>query len=73
MSKPKRSKVLSGLPERLLSEPFEDAVVHKLRDGEVLFRAGDVGDGCYVFERPMMAWPRRHFSVSNKSGIAQYR
>src|SRR6478672_11500010 len=47
MSKPKRSNVLSGLPERLLSELFEDAVAHKLRDGEVLFRAGDVGDGCY--------------------------
>jgi CRP/FNR family transcriptional regulator, cyclic AMP receptor protein len=47
MSKPKRSNVLSGLPERLLSELFEDAVAHKLRDGEVLFRAGDAGDGCY--------------------------
>src|SRR6478736_683739 len=47
MSKPKRSNVLSGLPERLLSELFEDAVAHKLRDGDVLFRAGDVGDGCY--------------------------
>ena len=47
MSKPKRSNVLSGLPERLLSELFEGAVADKLRDGEVLFRAGDVGDGCY--------------------------
>jgi CRP-like cAMP-binding protein len=45
MTKP--SNVLSGLPKRLLSELFEDAVAHKLRDGEVLFRAGDVGDGCY--------------------------
>jgi CRP/FNR family transcriptional regulator, cyclic AMP receptor protein len=50
MSKPRLQKapnVLSGLPERLLSELFEDAVAHNLRDGEVLFRAGDVGDGCY--------------------------
>jgi len=47
MSKPKPSNVLSALPERLLSELFEDAVAHDLRDGEVLFRAGDVGDGCY--------------------------
>ena len=47
MSKPKPSNVLSALPERLLSELFEDAVAHYLRDGEVLFRAGDVGDGCY--------------------------
>jgi len=38
---------LSGLPKRLLSELFEDAVAHKLREGEVLFRAErliDVGD-----------------------------
>jgi CRP/FNR family transcriptional regulator, cyclic AMP receptor protein len=47
MSKPKRPNVLSGLPERLLSELFDDAVAHKLRDGEVLFRDGDAGDGCY--------------------------
>jgi len=47
MPKPKPRNVLSALPERLLSELFEDAVAHKLRDGEVLFRAHDVGDGCY--------------------------
>jgi CRP/FNR family transcriptional regulator len=47
MSKPKASNVLSVLPERLLSDLFEDAVAHQLSDGEVLFRAGDVGDGCY--------------------------
>jgi len=47
MLMPKPSNVLSGLPKKLLSELFEDAVAHKLRDGEVLFRAGDLGDGCY--------------------------
>jgi CRP/FNR family transcriptional regulator, cyclic AMP receptor protein len=50
MSKPRLQEapnVLSGLPERLLSELFEHAVAHNLRDGEVPFRAGDVGDGCY--------------------------
>jgi CRP/FNR family cyclic AMP-dependent transcriptional regulator len=47
MSKRKAPNVLSALPERLLSDFFEDAVAHNLRDGEVLFRAGDVGDGCY--------------------------
>src|SRR5689334_10534118 len=48
MSNPKKpANVLFGLPERLLSELFEDAVAHSLRDGEVLFRAGDTGDGCY--------------------------
>jgi CRP/FNR family transcriptional regulator, cyclic AMP receptor protein len=53
MSKPKRN-VLSGLPERLLSELFEGAVAHKLRDGEVLFRAGDVGDGCYRIRKGLV-------------------
>jgi CRP-like cAMP-binding protein len=47
MFEPKPSNVLSGLPETLLSELFQDAVGHKLREGDVLFRAGDVGDGCY--------------------------
>ena len=50
MAKPKTLNVfnvLSELPETLLSELFEDADAHNLRDGEALFRAGDVGDGCY--------------------------
>jgi CRP/FNR family transcriptional regulator, cyclic AMP receptor protein len=47
MSPPKSYSVFSELPETLLSELFDDAVAYKLRDGEVLFRAGDVGDGCY--------------------------
>ncbi len=53
MSKPKASNVfnvLSGLPETLLSGLFEAASVRNLRDGEALFRAGDVGDGCYRIE-----------------------
>src|SRR6201987_2508039 len=54
MSKPKRYNVLSGLPERLLSELFEGAVAHKLREREVLFRAGDVGDGCYRIHRGLV-------------------
>jgi CRP/FNR family cyclic AMP-dependent transcriptional regulator len=41
------ASVLSGLPKALLSELFESAVPHKLRDGDALFRAGDIGDGCY--------------------------
>jgi CRP/FNR family transcriptional regulator, cyclic AMP receptor protein len=50
MSQPKASSVfnvLSELPETLLSEIFKDAVACDLREGEVLFRAGDAGDGCY--------------------------
>jgi CRP-like cAMP-binding protein len=46
MLKPKPSNVLL-LPEKFLSDLFQDAVRHKLREGEVLFRAGDIGDGCY--------------------------
>src|SRR6266436_2476788 len=53
MSKRKASSVVnvfSELPETLRSELFEDATTHNLRDGEALFRAGDVGDGCYRIE-----------------------
>jgi hypothetical protein len=50
MLMPKPSNVLSGLPKRLLSEVFEGAVAHKLPDGEVLFRAGNLGDGCYQIQ-----------------------
>jgi CRP/FNR family transcriptional regulator, cyclic AMP receptor protein len=42
--------LLTELPEGLLSELFQDAVKHNLRDGEALFRAGDAGDGCYRIE-----------------------
>jgi CRP/FNR family transcriptional regulator, cyclic AMP receptor protein len=38
---------LSVLPEDLLSDLFKDAAALDLRPGEVLFRAGDAGDGCY--------------------------
>src|SRR4051812_11469639 len=50
MSMPKASNlfnVLSELPEPLLSDLFEDASWHSLGDGEALFRAGDLGNGCY--------------------------
>jgi CRP/FNR family cyclic AMP-dependent transcriptional regulator len=50
MAKPRTSNVfnvLTELPETLLSGLFEDAMARTLRDGEALFRAGDVGDGCY--------------------------
>src|SRR6266481_4216055 len=53
MSTPKASNVfnvLSELPETLLSELFDDASAHNLRDGEALFRGGDAGDGCYRIE-----------------------
>jgi CRP/FNR family cyclic AMP-dependent transcriptional regulator len=57
MSTPKASSVfnfLSELPETLLSELFEDATAYDLREGEVLFRAGDVGDGCYRIQKGLV-------------------
>lgn len=47
---PRTSTLLTELPERLLSELFQDAVRHNLREGEALFRAGDAGNGCYRIE-----------------------
>lgn len=50
VSPPKDPKVftsLTVLPPTLLSALFRDAVAHYLREGDVLFRAGDAGDGCY--------------------------
>ena len=41
------SNVLSELPEAMISELFQDASAQNLEDGKALFRAGDVGDGCY--------------------------
>jgi CRP/FNR family transcriptional regulator, cyclic AMP receptor protein len=42
--------LLSGLPEPLSGELFEAAKTVRLDGDEVLFLAGDVGDGCYRVE-----------------------
>jgi CRP/FNR family transcriptional regulator, cyclic AMP receptor protein len=39
--------LLSGLPEPVLDELFGAAKAVQLRSDEVLFVAGDAGDGCY--------------------------
>jgi len=39
--------LLSGLPEHLLDKLFETAKLMRLRADEVLFLAGEPGDGCY--------------------------
>jgi CRP/FNR family transcriptional regulator, cyclic AMP receptor protein len=39
--------LLSGLPEHLLGELFERAKLVPLRSDDVLFLAGESGDGCY--------------------------
>jgi CRP-like cAMP-binding protein len=48
MSKPKNTfNFLAELPEAMLLSLFREATAHRLREGELLFRAGDPGDGCY--------------------------
>jgi CRP/FNR family transcriptional regulator, cyclic AMP receptor protein len=42
--------LLSGLPEPLVGELFESAKPVQLGSDEVLFLAGDTGDGCYRVE-----------------------
>jgi len=42
--------LLSGLPEHLLGRLFEAAKLVRLRADEVLFLAGEEGDGCYRVE-----------------------
>jgi CRP/FNR family transcriptional regulator, cyclic AMP receptor protein len=42
--------LLSGLPEHLLGKLFEASRLERLRADEVLFLAGDAGDGCYRVE-----------------------
>ncbi len=44
------SSLLSGLPEHLSANLFATATPSRLRADEVLFLAGDVGDGCYRVE-----------------------
>ena len=48
------SSVLLALPDPLRSELFQAAVAHHLREGEALFSAGDVGDGCYRLEKGLV-------------------
>jgi CRP/FNR family transcriptional regulator, cyclic AMP receptor protein len=44
---PSSFNFVSVLPETLLSTLFREATERNLREGEMLFRAGDAGDGCY--------------------------
>jgi CRP-like cAMP-binding protein len=44
------SSLLSGLPEHLSANLFATATPSRLRADEVLFLAGDAGDGCYRVE-----------------------
>ena len=44
------SSLLSGVPEHLSANLFATATPSRLRADEVLFLAGDAGDGCYRVE-----------------------
>jgi CRP/FNR family cyclic AMP-dependent transcriptional regulator len=48
--RPEYSRLLSGLPARLSTELFANAELVRLRAGQVLFRTGDPGHGCYRVE-----------------------
>lgn len=53
---PTRSKesLLSGLPEHLSASLFNNATSTRLRADEVLFLAGDAGNGCYRVEEGLL-------------------
>jgi CRP/FNR family transcriptional regulator, cyclic AMP receptor protein len=48
--RPETPRLLSGLPAHLSAELFVGAERMRLSDGQVLFRAGDSGHGCYRVE-----------------------
>jgi CRP/FNR family transcriptional regulator, cyclic AMP receptor protein len=48
------ANVLSDLPERLSSRLFAGAQLRRLAGGQVLFNAGDAGDGCYRLEQGLL-------------------
>src|SRR6516164_8759094 len=47
---PTSVSLLSGLPQHLLTDLFRHATTVRLKADEVLFIAGDAGDGCYRVE-----------------------
>jgi CRP/FNR family cyclic AMP-dependent transcriptional regulator len=46
--------VFTDLPDGLLSRLFEGARLHRLVANQVLFYAGDIGDGCYRIEQGLI-------------------
>jgi CRP/FNR family transcriptional regulator, cyclic AMP receptor protein len=49
-----RSVLLPSLPENVSTRLFGDAASRHLMPGEVLFHAGDPGDGCYRLEQGLL-------------------
>jgi CRP/FNR family cyclic AMP-dependent transcriptional regulator len=48
------SGILPRLPQDLSAQLFVDAPCRHLKAGEVLFRAGDAGNGCYVLNQGLL-------------------
>ena len=46
--------VVSGAPTVLSAQLFDVARLHQLKAGDVLFAAGDVGDGCYRLDEGLL-------------------
>src|SRR3954453_22217746 len=46
--------IMVSLPPRLSARLFASAALHCVRAGEVLFRVGDHGDGCYRLEHGLL-------------------
>ena len=46
--------LLSGAPAVLSDQLFDVARVHQLKPGDVLFAAGDAGDGCYRLDKGLL-------------------
>jgi CRP/FNR family transcriptional regulator, cyclic AMP receptor protein len=49
-NRPSNPSLLSGLPDHLAADLFKAATPARLSADEVLFMAGDAGDGCYRVE-----------------------
>lgn len=54
MPGPKPADLLSVFPEKLSARLFADTKTTRLAADEVLFSAGDLGDGCYRVERGLL-------------------
>lgn len=54
MPGPKPADLLSVFPEKLSAQLFADTKTTRLAADEVLFSAGDPGDGCYRVERGLL-------------------
>jgi CRP/FNR family transcriptional regulator, cyclic AMP receptor protein len=52
--RPELPRLLSGLPAHLSTELFAGAERVRLSEGQVLFRAGDSGDGCYRIDNGLL-------------------